>query len=287
MIPLLLSGQKIEGDYALTFGLLGMVMWERKGDELRTSRLIPFYDWKRDEYFYTALYGRDTKMKYYFTPAAGSYAGDKSGSWVFPFYRHRIDADGDVDGRYLLLGSYSKSRDARRHGFFGIYRFRAWSYSLTHEDRDQSIQVNRHWNYLLLGRHHDDRAYAKTAEGDAGDLKSRQKFAEFFPLYSSSERENVEEGKSERDSAVLLALYDTRWEKQEDHDYLRRRILWRLWHKEILNGDVSTDIFPGITLDAYKNGYRKCSVLWRLFRYEKDPESGRKELDLLFIPLKR
>jgi hypothetical protein len=287
MIPLLLSGQKIEDDAVLKYGLLGMVMWDRHGEELQRSRIIPFYAWKRSVYFYTALYGRNAYLKYYFTPAAGSYEGDNSGSWIFPFYHHRVDSSGDVDGRYLVLGSYSKSAESRRHGFFGVYRFREWSYSGSDKGGDEYIRANTHWNYLLLGRHFDNRFYEKNAEGEAGELKRRRKTKSFYPLYSDREMEDIEAGKSERDTALLLALYDTRREKQEDHDYLRRRILWRLWHYEKLNGDASTDIFPGITLDSYTNGYRKYSVLWRLFRYEKDPESGRKELDLLFIPLKR
>jgi hypothetical protein len=106
-------------------------------------------------------------------------------------------------------------------------------------------------------------------------------------LWDRDKREDVKNEKSEETSSILLALYDTRHEKQPEHDYLRRRILWRLWHYEKLNGDMTTDIFPGITIDSYKNGYKKYSMLWRLFRYENDPESGEKELDLLFIPVRR
>ena len=38
--------------------------------------------------------------------------------------------------------------------------------------------------------------------------------------------------------------------------------------------------------DAKKDGYRKTSFLWRLFRYESDPGKGKK-VDLLFIPVWR
>jgi hypothetical protein len=86
-------------------------------------------------------------------------------------------------------------------------------------------------------------------------------------------------------------LYDHKHEKnpatkdEPTTDYVRRRILWRLWHYERLNGDVSIDIFPAITYDTKTNGFHKVSFLWRLFRYEKGPKG--KKLDLLFIPLIR
>ena len=87
---------------------------------------------------------------------------------------------------------------------------------------------------------------------------------------------------------ALLFLYDWRHESvpEENHEYARRRVLWRLYHYEQLNGDESTDVFPAITWDRRKDGYRKFSFLWRFFRWERDPEKGT-SLDVLFIPFKR
>ncbi|WP_372808697.1 hypothetical protein [Pontiella sp.] len=284
--PILLSGWRTGEDYRLKFGLLGLWLSETRAGETTKSRLLPFYTWQRNDYFYTALYGHNDKMEYYFTPLAGSYAGDKSGSWIWPAYRHRVEADGDVDGRYLLLGTYAKDHDSRRHRFWGIYRFREWAWtSMRKEDAD--ITRRKHWDYLLLGRHHDDRVFEKTPEGEAGELKRRRIGKGFWPLYASKVRDDLEKDKRENTSSLLLALYDTRREQQPGHDYLRRRVLWRLWHYEKLNGDSSTDVFPGITVDRYDSGYFKCSLFWRLFRYENNPETGKKEMDLLFVPLKR
>jgi len=91
-------------------------------------------------------------------------------------------------------------------------------------------------------------------------------------------------------SSLLLLLYDykrtIRQQKEEESsDYTRARILWRLWHYERANGDVSVDVFPGITYDRKKNGFKKFSFLWRLIRYEKGPDG--KKVDLLFLPLVR
>ena len=68
--------------------------------------------------------------------------------------------------------------------------------------------------------------------------------------------------------------------------YTQHRVLWRLWDWEEKNGDVSLDVFPGFTYDSKTNGYAKTSFLWRFFRYESDPDEGKK-VDLFFIPLWR
>ena len=88
--------------------------------------------------------------------------------------------------------------------------------------------------------------------------------------------------------SLLFFLYDFKRESipSDGHEYVRRRVLWRLYHHEELDGDSSTDVFPAITWDRRKDGYRKASFLWRLFRWERDPEKGT-SLDLLFVPLLR
>ena len=70
------------------------------------------------------------------------------------------------------------------------------------------------------------------------------------------------------------------------NDYTRSRVLWRLWHYERLNGNVSVDVFPSFTYDRKTDGFKKVSFLWRGFRYERAPDGSRK-LDVLFVPLKR
>ena len=119
----------------------------------------------------------------------------------------------------------------------------------------------------------------------------------FFPLWDDECRRGVmfdiASGEKRLDATLetfsaLWFLYDWRRESipEESHDYVRRRVLWRLYHYERLDGDESTDIFPAITWDRRKDGYRKASFLWRLFRWERDPEKGT-SLDILFLPIRR
>jgi len=111
-----------------------------------------------------------------------------------------------------------------------------------------------------------------------------------FPLWHYTRREYGEEdGPAMSKGAVLWKLYDSKTEQgtvEEPHDYVRRRLLWRVWHYERLDGDVSVDAFPFITYDRKDDGFKRTSFLWRFFRYENHPEEGKK-LDLLFIPVRR
>ena len=118
-----------------------------------------------------------------------------------------------------------------------------------------------------------------------------------FPLWSGENRRGVmydlADGSKTLDAGLetfsaLWFLYDWKHESIpiESHDYVRRRVLWRLYHYERLNGDESTDIFPAITWDRRKDGYRKASFLWRFFRYAHDPAKGT-SLDILFLPIRR
>ena len=66
--------------------------------------------------------------------------------------------------------------------------------------------------------------------------------------------------------------------------------------REIIRGDVWTldphDIkgfdepFSAITYDTRTDGFRKTSLKWRHYRYEKHPGGGA-DLDLFFLPLMR
>jgi hypothetical protein len=111
-----------------------------------------------------------------------------------------------------------------------------------------------------------------------------------FPVWSHETNEDFRAGKRDDKSAWLGILYDTLHEEESGEkktDYFRRRVLWRLYHKETLNGDSSTDIFPAITIDSRQDGYIKYSVLWRLLRYEKADAEATPKLDVLFIPVRR
>jgi hypothetical protein len=106
----------------------------------------------------------------------------------------------------------------------------------------------------------------------------------FFPVWSYSARKNLESGRIDSGGSLLFWLFDSKYEKypERDHEYQRKRVLWRLYHYEKLNGDVSVDMFPFITYDKRTNGNKRFSFMWRLFSYQKK-ENGLK-VHVLFIP---
>jgi hypothetical protein len=292
-VPLLLSGWSTEGDVSESLWLAGLGAWKKKGGQVQRSHVLPFYLWSRNDYIYTALYGKNSEFSYFVTPLVGRYGGESgnSGSWVFPLYAHKRRPSGTVKGNYLLLGHYNKDEHRSRHGFFGFYDYSRWKSYEQGDAQKQLLSEGRNTNYLLfLGQGRERWEYEADDLSGTEQASSYWKEQYLFPLWNHRINDKIAAGDRLETSALLGFLYDTRHEQktgEQTHDYLRRRILWRLYHYEKLNGDMSTDIFPGITIDSYKNGYYKCSVLWRLFRYEKDPESGSKKLDLLFLPLRR
>ncbi|NLX25702.1 MAG: hypothetical protein GXY61_07055 [Lentisphaerae bacterium] len=318
----LLSGWNISSERTQALVAGGLVGWEKnqKTDQLDWSHLLPLYLWERDELFYTLLFGKDPKRSYFATPLIGSYNEEsgKTGSWVFPFYRHKRDLDsGAVNGSYLLLGEYGKNENRTYHSFSGVYDYR---HSKSRREKTfgehnyvgfikpglrpaqatelgevgDSLSIEEESTYLDYFIGTFDEQWTRTVNLDQGtntvaELHSKKN--SIFPLWESDLSEDLVNGQSLKTTSLLGILYDTRREEGDpenpDHEYVRKRVLWRLFHYEKLNGDKSTDIFPAVTLDSYKNGYRKASFLWRLFRYEKNPETGSKKLDLFFIPIKR
>ena len=135
--------------------------------------------------------------------------------------------------------------------------------------------------------------HANRARGDVVSSSLTEGFVPFWLRWST--RETRLDGtllSSTVYSRLLLILYDNKetvtvsTNTAAQADYQRQRVLWKVWHYERRNGDTSIDIFPFITRDTHADGLRKTTFLWRLFRYQKDPD-GKTSLDLFFLPLVR
>ena len=105
--------------------------------------------------------------------------------------------------------------------------------------------------------------------------------------YDIDSRKRLGERSESETMALCGFFYDSRKRDSANRtSHTRTRILWKLWDREERDGNVTVDAFPGFTYDSKTNGYTKTSFLWRFFRYENDPEEGKK-VDLFFIPLWR
>lgn len=106
----------------------------------------------------------------------------------------------------------------------------------------------------------------------------KRTFSWLFPFASWGESVSTEWSQ-----ALFGLLWNSETNRKTGH--VDKSILWRLWHYEEKNGNVSMDMFPFVTYDRKANGYEKTSFLWKFYNHETDSR-GRSHLDLFFIPVK-
>ena len=255
---------------------------------------------------------------YPLTPLAGVLTGAHSGGWLFPLFHHSACQTNDTfSTRVLLLGYNAFSRHDWKEGNrqtkscgFSPFFSHTVDISASHNPKSgkANAETNRRDRQWLVCYAHERHATAVSLTNVAcavqaphntpsEDVGLRSVSHGLFPFWrhetAVKTRLDGTPLNFRDESSLLLALFDTRHDtvaakdgKEEALDYKRRRVLWRLWHYEKRNGDVSVDIFPGITYDTRADGFSKTSLLWRLYRYERHPGGG-VDLDLLFLPLSR
>jgi len=293
------------------------------GEKPGADYVIPLF-YHDDQSLLTPLFGWDheASFSYYATPLAGMRTGKRSGSWLFPLYSHaREQATGNVTDNYLLLGGHKETKERSRSWFIPLYYYqnRFVPESLTENTNRYRTYGKSFWCLPICW--YRDEVYLRperkpspaandlglssdferepaptppTARTNATLVRDNNRAHGVFPLWSHETEATPAEGRNKQDTSVLLWLYDYQHEQgplpgktaRADHDYTRSRVLWRLWHYEKLNGDVSVDVFPAITYDHKTDGFKKVSFLWRFFRYERGAD-GETKLDALFLPLKR
>lgn len=301
-VPALLSGWYSSDREQEIIGLLGLFR-ARWGDQETsdTGHLLPLYYYDH-ETFLTPLLGHwhdgGTTMRYWLTPLLGTRSGHERGSWLAPLYGHAYDPVRDLaHGWFLIFGNYRRDPHAANTGFPLLFEHESWS-------RDgAAARDGWRFNLLLLaqGASYDytQRRYLPTiVKGTGGGAPAvaeeplHRGECRLFPLWNYRSDRGVTSDWQRASGSLLLCLYDYKRERGRvapdvaDHDYTRRRLLFRLYHHERLNGATSIDIFPAMTYDRDEAaGKRQFSLLWRLFRYERTPE--RRAVDLLFVPVWR
>ena len=288
---------------------------------IRSEWMFPLYYRDGDGDFMTLLAGRktsgDSVDHWWLTPFIGTTTGSTSGFWFGPLVSWNADKDlpqleNMMNAEKLdssIVGKVRKERDWSKKGFVTNDVFRVDGRSAS-----EALQFNfetagqKHTIYMDGGD--NAKRYGKwrleSIKNAAGKLwregKNRtvsfnEKIEFGNRLLYGGERERVVnfdydtnekvfDGEVEEVLSLFGLVWSARDEKFKGHDYSKRALFWRLYHREELNGDATTDMFPFITRDEKKDGYRKTSFFWRLFRYESDPKKGT-SLDLFFIPLSR
>ena len=284
--------------------LAGLVGGTSKFNGLRRSQWAAPFFYHSDKAFLSIPFGYENlgarTNTYFAAGLAGMHSGTKEGGWLFPLYSKKKDAD--FDEKLAIMDAATLPEDIKTwtvvatnkvwNANEGRYEenvvpktmvtsFHA-SDKRTHllvSDNDRSISGN-----FLDSK---ENTYRVSQYHKLGNVFAFRYDGERKVQFDLSTREKV--GDTEKGWAALLGIiynHEYRTDKMKGESYSRHRVLWKLWDWERENGDVSLDVFPGFTYDSKKDGYSKTSFLWRFFRYENDPKSGKK-VDVLFVPVWR
>ena len=243
--------------------------------------------------------GAHTNM-YFAAGLAGIRSGAKEGGWLFPLYNKKKDAD--FDEKLAIMDAAKLPEDIKT--WTEIATNKVWNAKEGKYERNvgpmtkaTSLHAADKRTHLLVcdnemsifgdASRSKENVYQVSLYHNIGNVFAFRYEGERKVKFDLSTREKV--GDAEKGWAALLGIlynHEYRADKTKGESYERRRVLWKLWDWEQENGDVSLDVFPGFTYDSKKDGYSKTSFLWRFFRYENDPKSGKK-VDVLFIPVWR
>ena len=275
--------------------------------DLREHWMFPLFHHEKGRSFTSLPYGWSgggtaCTNTWWATPLVGTWSGCTEGGWVFPVFSHRKDVPFEelaqrLDAKTLppditiwsravtntIWNAETKKYDREKIDVrFGSNSFRAddkRTYVLLFDSDDSvsgGLRLGSSANRYEMVRHRKN--------GNRLVFNSEWRRTVH---YDPASREQV--GDMETDTVSLLLLlysYESSIDRKSRDYRKQRRVLWKLWDWEEENGDISLDVFPGFTYDSKTNGYTKSSFLWRLFRYENDPQKGT-AVDCLFVPIWR
>ncbi len=271
----------------------------------KTNWALPLFLREEGESFYSIPFGWSGggsayTNTYFAAGLAGLKSGRKEGGWMFPLFNYKKDADFEEKESWLAAAKMPEDIKI----WTRIETNDVWnSTTKTHES---VVGPKQHADYVsasdtkthLLVFDNDKSVYGCAPYGTTNryEMAERHKLGNKLVFNHESNRkvsfdtvtrEKISDSE-EGDTSLLLLLYngEHRSDTAKGTSYTSHKVLWKLWDWEEENGDVALDVFPGFTYDSKTNGYSKTSFLWRFFRYENDPEKGKK-VDLLFIPVWR
>ncbi len=271
----------------------------------KTNWALPLFLREAGESFYSIPFGWSGggsayTNTYFAAGLAGLKSGRKEGGWMFPLFNYKKDAD--FDDKESWLAAAKMPEDIKI--WTRIETNDVWN--STKKTHESVVGPKQHADYVsasntkthLLVFDNDKSIHGRMPYGVTNryEMTERHKLGNKLVFnhesnrkvcFDTATREKISDSE-EGDTSLLLLLYngEHRADTAKGTSYTSHKVLWKLWDWEEENGDVALDVFPGFTYDSKKNGYSKTSFLWRFFRYENNPEKGKK-VDLLFIPVWR
>ena len=270
---------------------LGGVSTGRNADD-DCSWAFPLYynDGRR---FISLLFGHEKDNFTYVTPLFGvTHEEHKNGAWFWPLFGWANDTDMEAAEAQLNAETLDSKIGVENHeAVYSKGRTNRW-YEVTGETRAHDS------SWRLSGLSTSDHRINWSASDGGRTVSGHETsdFGNFFAYKSDYNRtvkfdyatkKKVSDEDSGESGVFCNFLWHSKHEARKGREYDMKSILWRFWHYERLNGDVSVDSVPFFTYDSKTNGYSKTSLCWRLFRNEYDPKTNQRSVDFLFIPIWR
>jgi len=298
--PPLLSWYTRDAEERRFYALLGM--YGHGWDNQRHQRdwLFPLWYWQAGGTFYSPLVGwnvdKGRATRYFLTPLIGTKQGQTEGSWFVPLYAYGRQRGKESSWWlwYSLLGYHQRNPGGTTSWFLPLYWYERWGHPEGRHGRwwwCPPITWYRHVSTPAPSR--QELLTSKQSTSRVGKQDARDEVSQgCFPLWYYKRETRPEQSWRQRDFSLLFLLYDyhalTADQPQgpaKARDYVRHRVLWRLYHYERGDETISVDIVPGITYDKRPDGFRQFAFLWRFFRHANGPEG--RQVDFLFIPVWR
>ena len=291
--PLLSWFERTDGGRWKNRLLLGLFGWDSKpGKAVSKSWMFPLY-YNEDNAFISLPFAHVKDDYTYVTPLFGvTHAEHKKGGWLWPLFGWKSDdrmesveamLDAPTLDSEVKLEKHESEWDGKKHRWHTI------------KGVDNYVSDS---SWRLSGLSTSDRTISWSAADDGKTVTAKDKsdFGNFFAYksencreveFDAKTREKLSDEENGESGIFCNFLWHSKHEASKGHEYDMKSILWRFWHYEKLNGDVTVDSFPFFTYDSKTNGFSKTSLLWRLFRNEYDPKTDKRSVDFLFVPVWR
>lgn len=274
--------------------LLGLVGWNSEPEEaVSESWMFPLY-YNDDKAFISLPFAHVKDAFTCVTPLFGiTHEQRKKGAWLWPFYGWTNDAHMEAAEAQMNADRLDPKLRVEKREWVSAEKRTNWWYNVT---AGPAPAHNSSWR--LSGLSTSDRWIGCHASNDGKTVtaEDESEFGNFFAYKSDYNRtvkfdyatkKKISDEEAGESGLLCNFLWHSKHEASKGHEYDMKSILWRFWHYEKLNGDVTVDSFPFFTYDSKTNGFSKTSLLWRLFRNEYDPKTDKRSVDVLFIPVWR
>lgn len=293
-------------DYEIMFPLAKLRIMDKKEEGIRQTQghVFPFYSYYQDKS------GYDLDIMFPFIASGSRRTGENNVEYrrYLPFYYDYSDS-GYTHTNYAFFGKTGKNINGivKSASYILPFYYSRWDKAIRYEiDTAQpakpedtgknAMQQNKKYKEVITACKSTfilpDILFSEDEEAGKYDFsvvpfyfytqKDKSWITESTFLWLYTRRENLEKKSIDSQALWYLYYYSHQDKTETEQERTTARILWKLYHREKLGDESNFDIFPFISYSENPKRSR-FSFCWRLFNYEKTPESLK--LNLFFIPI--